>query len=132
MSKIIIVRTRFFILEVIHIRNLEERRETIDSLIEFIKAGAVSREQKEIIYKIVLNMKKSDLQKRRFCMIYSFGPNIDEKNTYKKVAAFYDCSISNIRGSVMSIVAGFIRLPDEQFNVLKRIVEDCKLKNETK
>lgn len=32
----------------------------------------------------------------------------------------------------MSIVAGFIRLPDEQFNILKRIVEDCKLKNETK
>lgn len=80
-------------------------------------------EEKQIIYELAKATKKTDLQKRRFYMVYNVGPNAKEHNTYKKVANFYGCSTGAIRSSVMSVVGVLYHLPDDKFSVLENILK---------
>lgn len=109
----------------IQIKDFQERRETIQNLINLLRENILSDEQKNEVYEIVKNINKTRLQKRRFCMYYGLGPNLHEHNTYKKIADFYDCSPNVIRDSVISTATGLYRIPDKQMKVLKDIVESC-------
>lgn len=103
--------------------------EIVDKLLKFIRSGIVSDKQKQELYDIVMGLKKkTDLQKRRFNMISSLGPNLKEHNTYKKVADFYGCTISAIRGSVTHVIVGLYHLPNEKMQILVNMVQECEEK----
>ena len=106
-----------------HINNIENRIYVVNKILKYLKLDILNDEEKQAIYNIVMSTKKTDLQKRRYNMVYNLGPNIREHNTYKKVASFYDCSVGAVRTSTMSIVAGLYHLPDEKFSVLENILK---------
>ena len=108
------------------IYNFEYRKNTVDKILKFLKLDILNDKEKQVIYELVKNTKKTNLQKTRFYMVYNIGPNVKEHNTYKKVASFYDCSVGAVRTSTMSIVAGLYHLPDEKFSVLENILKKYK------
>ena len=68
-----------------HINNIENRIYVVNKILKYLKLDILNDEEKQAIYNIVMSTKKTDLQKRRFNMVYNLGPNIREHNTYKKV-----------------------------------------------
>lgn len=107
----------------ISIKNIEYRMRTIDKILKLAKLGILNDNEKQVIYEIAMNTRKTDLQKRRFTMIYNLGPNKNEHNTYKKIASFYDCSIGAIRSSVMMVVVGLYHIKDDKFSILENILK---------
>ena len=97
------------------------RINTVNKILKFLKLDLLNDEEKQVIYEIAKVTKKTDLQKRRFYMVYNVGPNAKEHNTYKKVASFYECSTGAIRSSVMNVVVALYHLPDDKFSVLRNI-----------
>lgn len=106
-----------------HIKDIHNRINIVNKILKYLKLDILNDEQKQTIYDIVMSIRKTDLQKRRFNMVYNLGPNLREHNTYKKVANFYECSVGAIRSSVMSVVVGLYHLPDEKFSVLENILK---------
>ena len=103
--------------------NIEYRISTVNKILKFLKLDVLNDEEKQDIYELAKTTKKTDLQKRRFYMVYNVGPNVKERNTYKKVANFYDCSIGAVRTSVMNVVVALYHLPDDKFSVLENILK---------
>ena len=103
--------------------NIEYRISTVNKILKFLKLDVLNDEEKQVIYEFAKTTKKTDLQKRRFYMVYNVGPNAKERNTYKKVANFYDCSIGAVRTSVMNVVVALYHLPDDKFSVLENILK---------
>lgn len=97
----------------------------ISEVMKLLKSGKLNEDEKDYIYELVKKMRKgSDLQKRRFYMYYSLGPNSKENNTMPKIARYYDCSVSAIRSSICSIHIGLFRIDDNQILKLKKMVGD--------
>lgn len=105
------------------ISNIELRMNTVNKILKFLKLDILNDEEKQAIYELVKSTKKTDLQKKRFYMVYNVGPNAKEHNTYKKVASFYECSTGAIRSSVMSVVVNLYHLKDDKFSVLEDILK---------
>lgn len=105
------------------INNIERRISTVNKILKFLKLDVLSDEEKDTIYKLAKETRKTELQKTRFYMVYNVGPNAKEHNTYKKVANFYDCSIGAVRTSVMNVVVALYHLPDDKFSVLENILK---------
>ena len=105
------------------ISNIEIRMNTVNKILKFLKLDILNDEEKQIIYELAKSTKKTDLQKKRFYMVYNVDPNAKEHNTYKKVASFYECSTGAIRSSVMSVVVALYHLPDEKFIYLENILK---------
>lgn len=103
------------------IYNFEYRKNTVDKILKFLKLDILNDEEKQVIYELVKNTKKTDLQKTRFYMVYNIGPNVKEHNTYKKVASFYECSTGAVRSSVMRVVVALYHLKDDRFSILENI-----------
>lgn len=81
--------------------NFEEKNNIVTLLLKCLKKGLLSDFEKEIVYDIVMSLKgKTEKQKARFNMYYSLGPNSKEKNSMSKIAKFYECSESAVRGSI--------------------------------
>ena len=99
------------------------RINTVNKILKFLKLDLLNDEEKQVIYELAKATKKTDLQKRRFYMVYNVGPNAKEHNTYKKVASFYECSTGAIRSSVTNVVVALYHLPDDQFSVLENILK---------
>ena len=96
---------------------------TVNKILKFLKLDILNDEEKQVIYELAKSTKKTDLQKKRFYMVYNVGPNGKEHNTYKKVASFYECSTGAIRNSVMSVVVALYHLKDDKFSVLENILK---------
>lgn len=96
---------------------------TVNKILKFLKLDILNDEEKQVIYELAKDTKKTDLQKTRFCMVYNVGPNKNEHNTYKKVAHFYDCSMGAIRSSVMTVVVALYHVSDDKFSVLENILK---------
>lgn len=96
---------------------------TVNKILKFLKLDILNDEEKQVIYELAKSTKKTDLQKKRFYMVYNVGPNLKEHNTYKKVASFYECSTGAIRNSVMSVVVALYHLKDDKFSVLENILK---------
>ena len=107
----------------VHITSIEYRISTVNKILKFLKLDILNDNEKQVIYELAKDTKKTDLQKTRFYMVYNLGPNIREHNTYKKVASFYDCSTGAIRSSVMTVVVALYHLSDEKFSVLEKILK---------
>lgn len=107
------------------IYDLDKRKNTIKQLIFYMKQGNLTDADKEQLFKIVQNIRKSEIQKRRFYMIYSLGPNIGEHNSYKKLAHYYECSPSAIRNSVKSVEYSLIYISRREMRILEDIVKAC-------
>lgn len=105
------------------ISDIEIRMNTVNKILKFLKLDILNDEEKQIIYELAKSTKKTDLQKKRFYMVYNVGPNAKEHNTYKKVASFYECSTGAIRNSVMSVVVALYHLKDDKFSVLENILK---------
>lgn len=105
------------------IYNFEYRKNTVDKILKFLKLDILNDEEKQVIYELVKNTKKTDLQKTRFYMVYNIGPNVKEHNTYKKVASFYECSTGAVRSSVMTVVVALYHLKDDRFSILESILK---------
>ncbi len=103
--------------------NIEKRISTVNKILKLLKLDILNDEEKQAIYELAKNTKKTDLQKRRFYMVYNVGPNKDEHNTYKKVAHFYDCSMGAVRSSVMTVVVALYHISDEKFSILENILK---------
>ena len=69
---------------------------TVNKILKFLKLDILNDEEKQVIYELAKSTKKTDLQKKRFYMVYNVGPNAKEHNTYKKVASFYESSTGAI------------------------------------
>lgn len=106
-----------------YIKDINDRINVVNKILKYLKLDILNDKQKQTIYDIVMSIGKTDLQKRRFNMVYNLGPNLREHNTYKKVASYYECSVGAIRSSVMSVVVGLYHLPDEKFSVLENILK---------
>lgn len=107
----------------VHIKNIEHRISTINKILKFLKLDILNDNEKQAIYEIAKDTKKTNLQKARFYMVYNIGPNIKEHNTYKKVASFYECSIGAIRSSVMTVVVALYHVSEEKFSILENILK---------
>ncbi len=105
------------------IRDIDNRIYIVNKILKFLKLGILNYEEKQTIYELVKSIKKTELQKKRFYMIYGIGQNVKEHNTYKDIAGFYDCSTGAIRNSVMSVVGNLYHLPDEEFSFLENILK---------
>ena len=105
------------------ISNIEIRMNTVNKILKFLKLDVLNDEEKQAIYEIAKSTKKTDLQKKRFYMVYNIGPNAKEHNTYKKVANFYECSTGAIRNSAMAIVRDLYHISDEKFSILENILK---------
>lgn len=105
------------------IKNIEVRMNTVNKILKFLKLNILNDEEKQVIYELAKSTKKTDLQKKRFYMVYNVGPNANEHNTYKKVASFYECSTGAIRSSVITVVVALYHLPDEKFIYLENILK---------
>ena len=95
----------------------------VNKILKLLKLDVLNDEEKQTIYELARATKRTDLQKRRFYMVYNVGPNAKEHNTYKKVASFYNCSSGSISSSVLSVVASFYHLQNEKFSVLENILK---------
>ncbi len=90
-----------------------------------LKEGLLNDTEKEIVYDIIMSLKnKTQKQKTRFCMYYSLGPNSKEHNSMSKIAKFYECSESAIRGSICAISYSLFRIPEDKILLFKKIVGD--------
>lgn len=107
----------------VHIKNIEYRISTVNKILKFLKLDILNDNEKQAIYEIAKDTKKTNLQKTRFYMVYNLGPNIKEHNTYKKVASFYECSIGAIRSSVMTVVVALYHVSEEKFSILENILK---------
>lgn len=96
---------------------------TVNKILKFLKLDILNDEEKQVIYELAKSTKKTDLQKKRFYMVYNVEPNLKEHNTYKKVASFYECSTGAIRNSVMSVVVALYHLKDDKFSILENILK---------
>lgn len=96
---------------------------TVNKILKFLKLNILNDEEKQVIYELTKSTKKTDLQKKRFYMVYNVGPNAKEHNTYKKVASFYKCTTGAIRSSVITVVVALYHLPDEKFIYLENILK---------
>lgn len=105
------------------IKNIEVRMNTVNKILKILKLNILNDEEKQVIYELAKSIKKTDLQKKRFYMVYNVGPNAKEHNTYKKVASFYECSTGAIRSSVITVVVALYHLPDEKFIYLENILK---------
>lgn len=105
------------------ISNIEIRMNTVNKILKFLKLDILNDEEKQVIYELAKSTKKTDLQKKRFYMVYNVEPNLKEHNTYKKVASFYECSTGAIRNSVMSVVVALYHLKDDKFSILENILK---------
>ena len=105
------------------IKNIEVRMNTVNKILKFLKLNILNDEEKQVIYELAKSTKKTDLQKKRFYMVYNVGPNAKEHHTYKKVASFYECSTGAIRSSVITVVVALYHLPDEKFIYLENILK---------
>ena len=105
------------------IKNIEVRMNTVNKILKFLKLNILNDEEKQVIYELAKSTKKTDLQKKRFYMVYNVGPNAKEHNTYKKVTSFYECSTGAIRSSVITVVVALYHLPDEKFIYLENILK---------
>ena len=105
------------------IKNIEVRMNTVNKILKFLKLNILNDEEKQVIHELAKSTKKTDLQKKRFYMVYNVGPNEKEHNTYKKVASFYECSTGAIRSSVITVVVALYHLPDEKFIYLENILK---------
>ena len=103
------------------ISNIEIRMNTVNKILKFLKLDILNDEEKEAIYELAKSTKKTDLQKKRFYMVYNIGPNAKEHNTYKNVASFYECSTGAIRSSVTTVVVALYHLKDDKFGILENI-----------
>lgn len=106
-----------------YIKDINNRINVVNKILKYLKLDILNDEQKQTIYDIVMSIRKTDLQKRRFNMVYNLGPNLREHNTYKKVASFYNCSVGAIRSSVTSVVVELYHVPNEKFSVLENILK---------
>ena len=106
-----------------YIKDINDRINVVNKILKYLKLDILNDKQKQTIYDIVMSIRKTNLQKRRFNMVYNLGPNLREHNTYKKVASFYDCSVGAIRSSVMSVVVGLYHVSEEKFSVLENILK---------
>ena len=95
----------------------------VNKILKLLKLDVLNDEEKQTIYELARATKRTDLQKRRFYMVYNVGPNAKEHNTYKKVASFYECSTGAIRSSVITVVVALYHLPDEKFIYLENILK---------
>lgn len=95
----------------------------VNKILKLLKLDVLNDEEKQTIYELARATKRTDLQKRRFYMVYNVGPNAKEHNTYKKVASFYNCSTGAIRSSVITVVVALYHLPDEKFIYLENILK---------
>lgn len=112
-----------------YIKDFEERMKTIEKIVKYLKDGLVTDKQKDIIYDMVNYAKGTVLQKRRFCMYYSLGPNMHEKNTMAKIAHFYECKESTIRNSIVSMRINLAKMPIDKINILKEIINNIENTN---
>lgn len=88
-----------------------------------MKDKLLNESEKDCVYDIVKRLKgKTELQKTRFYMYYSLGPNVNEKNSMSKIARYYGCSDSAIRDSIQSIGHALYRISDNEMMILKKIV----------
>ena len=108
-----------------YIIELDERKNIIAQLLNCLKQNLLNDAEKEIVYNIVMNLKgKTQKQKARFNMYYSLDPNTKDYNTMSKIAKFYECSESAIRGSIYRISYTLFRIPEDKILLLKKIVGD--------
>lgn len=90
-----------------------------------MKKNLLSDYEKEIVYNIVMTLKgRTQKQKARFNMYYSLGPNANEKNSMSKIAKFYECSESVIKGSISAINSSLYKIPDSKILLLQKIIGD--------
>lgn len=106
-----------------YIKDIDNRIYVVNKILKFLKLDILNDDEKQAIYEIVMNTKKSDLQKTRFNMVYNLGHNLREHNTYKKVASFYGCSTGAIRSSVMTVVVALYHVSEEKFSILENILK---------
>ena len=95
----------------------------VNKILKLLKLDVLNDEEKQTIYELARATKRTDLQKRRFYMVYNIGPNVKEHNTYKKVASFYECSTGAVRSSVMTVVVALYHLKDDRFSILENILK---------
>lgn len=95
----------------------------VNKILKLLKLDILNNEEKQVIYELAKSTKKTDLQKRRFYMVYNVGPNAKEHNTYKKVASFYECSTGAIRNSAIAIIRDLYHISDDKFSVLENILK---------
>lgn len=105
------------------ISNIEIRMNKVNKILKLLKLDILNNEEKQVIYELAKSTKKTDLQKRRFYMVYNVGPNAKEHNTYKKVASFYECSTGAIRNSAIAIIRDLYHISDDKFSVLENILK---------
>lgn len=90
---------------------------------ELLRLKKLTESEKKYVYELVKGMRKgTDLQKRRFYMYYSLGPNAQETNTMPKIAKFYECTASAIRGSIKTVQRILLGISDDEMLKLKNIV----------
>ena len=108
----------------INIIIFEERKIIIKKLLKYLKNELLDNEQKEIIYEIVMNLKKGSKQKNRFNMFYGLYPNGMERSSILKIASYYKCRKETIRESIYNIEGALYHITEKEILQIKKVLED--------
>lgn len=104
--------------------NFENRSKITDKLIELMNESKLNKDQKQKIYIVVKNLKKTtDIQKDRFISFYGLGKNSDKRQTLVEIAEKYNCSTVAIRHSVVSVKNKLSRL-NENVEIIKKVIDE--------
>ena len=102
----------------------EERKIIIKKLLKYLKDGLLDNEQKEIIYEIVMNLKKGSKQKSRFNMFYGLCPKDMKRKSISQIASFYKCREDTIRESIYRVEGALYHITEKEILQIKNILED--------
>lgn len=101
------------------------KRNIVILLLVCMKEKLLNDTEKETIYDIVMSLKrKTPKQKARFNMYYGLDPDAKECISVSKMAKYYECKESSIRGSIQAIVFALFYIPEDKILLLKKIIED--------
>lgn len=110
----------------IGIIKLDERKSIIQRLIKILKENKLNDIHKDYVCEIVLNTKKTKQQAERFYMYYGLGTYKENSKTMLEISKHYNCTVSAIRCSVMSVEHALYRIPEDAIIKLDKILREYK------
>lgn len=94
---------------------------------EVIKKTNIDISDKEKFYRVVMDIKeKTTMQKDRFLRFYGLKPDKYQRETLKKISEEYNCTMSAVRGSIISVQIYLYRIKKEDFKILADIYQKYK------
>ncbi len=108
----------------IGITNFNDSSLIIHDIVRLLNKNKLNDAQKEILFKVVNNVKCSDIHKIRFSLYYGLNPKDNKIYSLNEVAEMQKVSTSSIRGSINMFKYKLCHITESDIQLLKNILEE--------